>query len=714
MARAGGGGAAGAAAAPRASDLSLAWRETILHGARTSYHGTASIESKDGAMWLCVSATAEVEGLISRLATGYCSEMPVRLQATRENARLVRMVASEYPLEMATPDLWAEIYEQIAADDRRAAAMSRLEPVDPPATAFNGRLLPHQREALDYMNKSDGCCILGDDMGLGKTVETLAYLAGKPGAYPVAVVAPLVTLTHWRREIERFLRVCGTASKSTLDGAAASVVAGDGDGDGDGEVTNAGRAPIVRVLRGGARMRLKPADFYIVNYDIIHRRARDLLDAGIRTVIFDEVQALRHNDSMRYSACRNLALSQGVRHRLGLSGTPVYNNRLELHSIAEVIRPGALGTRMEFAQRWPRRSLLGDDGGDGSDGDGNEEAGSAAERERADLAAMLHGKIMLRRRKEDVLDLPEKTRMNQEINIDREYYCREMDGLLASIGAECARLEGVAGGSGGSGGSGEGLKEEDDSGAGAASGAGLHELHQRLNEMRTAERQIAGVSKAGHVARYLKSMLSEYTADKFVVFVHHKAVRGIIRRELTAYNPAEIVGGQLAGRRQGEIDRFQSDAKCRVMIAGLRSGNVGISLTAASYVIFAELDWSPSVHRQAEDRLHRLGQKRPVFAHYLIGLGTFDETIAKTLARKSLDISGIMGEAAARVDNAAALRFLAKRYGRGGVDAGGKYRRVGAKLAGVTGTDIAGHCKNLIADIDRLADGYKSERGKGG
>lgn len=703
-----GAGAAAAPPAPRAGDLSLAWRETILHSARTSYHGTASIESKDGAMWLCVSATAEVERLISRLAMGYCCEMPVRLQATRENARLVRMVASEYPLEMATPDLWASIYEQIAADDRRAAAMSRLEPVDPPATAFNGRLLPHQREALDYMNKSDGCCILGDDMGLGKTVETLAYLAGKPGAYPVAVVAPLVTLTHWRREIEKFLRVCGTTSRNTLDG-----VGGEGGGEGGDEGKNAARPPIVQVLRGGARMRLKPADFYIVNYDIIHRRARDLLDAGIRTVIFDEVQALRRNDSMRYSACRNLALSQRIRHRLGLSGTPVYNNRLELHSIAEVIRPGALGTRMEFAQRWPTRSLLVDDDDGGGGGGGNEEAGHAAEKERADLATMLHGKIMLRRRKEDVLDLPEKTRMNQEINIDREYYCREMDGLLASIGAECARLEGVADGGGGGA---EGLKEEDDSGAGAA-GVGLHELHQRLNEMRTAERQIAGVSKAGHVGRYLKSMLSEYTADKFVVFVHHKAVRGIIRRELAAYNPAEIVGGQLAGRRQGEIDRFQSDAKCRVMIAGLRSGNVGISLTAASYVIFAELDWSPSVHRQAEDRLHRLGQKRPVFAHYLIGLGTFDETIAKTLARKTLDISGIMGEAAARVDNAAALRFLAKRYGRGGAGAVGRRGGAGAvraRYAGVTGTDIAGHCKNLIADIDRLVDRYRSERKGGG
>lgn len=81
------------------------------------------------------------------------------------------------------------------------------------------------------------------------------------------------------------------------------------------------------------------------------------------------------------------------------------------------------------------------------------------------------------------------------------------------------------------------------------------------------------------------------------------------------------------------------------MIAGLRAGNVGISLTQASYVIFAELDWSPAIHRQAEDRLHRIGQKNAVFAYYLEGKGTLDEKIVGVLTDKTLELNEILGDA---------------------------------------------------------------------
>ena len=87
------------------------------------------------------------------------------------------------------------------------------------------------------------------------------------------------------------------------------------------------------------------------------------------------------------------------------------------------------------------------------------------------------------------------------------------------------------------------------------------------------------------------------------------------------------------------------------MIAGLRAGNVGINLTNAKYVIFAELDWSPAIHRQAEDRLHRIGQKNTVFAYYLVGKGTLDEHVAEILTDKEFEIDSILDKQGESFEN---------------------------------------------------------------
>ncbi len=87
------------------------------------------------------------------------------------------------------------------------------------------------------------------------------------------------------------------------------------------------------------------------------------------------------------------------------------------------------------------------------------------------------------------------------------------------------------------------------------------------------------------------------------------------------------------------------------MIAGLRAGNVGINLSRARYVIFAELDWSPAIHRQAEDRLHRIGQKNTVFAYYLVGNGTLDDHVASVLVDKSYEIDAIMDDKSDNYEN---------------------------------------------------------------
>ena len=138
--------------------------------------------------------------------------------------------------------------------------------------------------------------------------------------------------------------------------------------------------------------------------------------------------------------------------------------------------------------------------------------------------------------------------------------------------------------------------------------------------------------------------------ESVVVFCHHRAIHDLLHNSLSEYAPASIIGGQSDNTRQSQIDLFQ-EGKTKLMIAGLRAGNVGINLTRAKYVIFAELDWSPAIHRQAEDRLHRIGQKNTVFAYYLIGNGTLDDHVAKILVDKSYEIDTVMDKTTESFEN---------------------------------------------------------------
>jgi len=86
--------------------------------------------------------------------------------------------------------------------------------------------------------------------------------------------------------------------------------------------------------------------------------------------------------------------------------------------------------------------------------------------------------------------------------------------------------------------------------------------------------------------------------------------------------------------RQDAVDRFQNDPECKVFIGGIHAAGVGITLTAASIVVFGELDWTPGVISQSEDRCHRIGAVNPVLVQHIVLDGSIDATMAKTLIRK--------------------------------------------------------------------------------
>ena len=217
---------------------------------------------------------------------------------------------------------------------------------------------------------------------------------------------------------------------------------------------------------------------------------------------------------------------------------------------------------------------------------------------------------MLRRKKSDVLkDLKDKVRYQEVIASDERFYKTELDKIWKKL-------------------------EEEQSYAETAFDKSAS-YHRAIE----SERQAAGLAKLKHVVEFVNEVME--TEESIVVFCHHKAIHTLLHESLEEHNPSSIIGGQTLTTRDNEIDRFQK-GQTRLMIAGLRAGNVGINLTKARYVIFAELDWSPAIHRQAEDRLHRIGQKIKVFAYYLVGKGTLDEHVADILVDKAYEIDSIL------------------------------------------------------------------------
>jgi len=500
---------------------------------------------------------------------------------TQKNVQHLGWILERYPVEILSKSAWNRKIVHSKLRPKKHNPTEKLSRILP-GNQFRGKLLNFQKEGLDFMLKSSGNALLADEMGLGKTVQTLAYLATEKQAFPALVVAPLVTLKNWQREIEKFLKRKSRNGK-LIDKS----------------------TPTSTLIRVGKSSALDNYDFYIINYELLHKRYDDLCKIGIKTLVCDEVQNLRSKTTKKYSVIKKLAALPSVRYRIGLSGTPIYNRGSEIWPIVDILRPGLLGNFTEFCEYFCYVN----------------EKGKAIvlENKRDSLRNELRKHVMLRRKKSDVLkELKDKVRYREVIDSDVNYYLNELGKIWKKLEEEQKKAE---------------------------TAFDKSASYQRAIQ---SERQAAGVAKLPHVINFVKNIME--IEESVVVFCHHKAIHQLLHESLQEYSPSSIIGGQTDKVRQEQIDRFQN-GDTKLMIAGLRAGNVGINLTQAKYVIFAELDWSPAIHRQAEDRLHRIGQKNTVFAYYLIGNGTLDDHVANILVDKSYEIDAIMDEKVESFEN---------------------------------------------------------------
>ena len=510
------------------------------------------------------------------------NENEVIIADSTESLKNLKLLMDRYPLDILSKSIWQrKIIKTYAPKPTLPPIKHKLKRAKA-GEQFRGKLMNFQKEGLDFLLKSSGNALLADEMGLGKTVQTLSYVSTEKQTFPVLIVAPLVTLKNWEREIEKFLK-----RKSR-----------------NGRIVES-ESPSVTLIRTGKSKELPKSDMYVINYELLLKRSEDIEKLGIRTIVCDEVHNLRSKTTQKYKAVKKLAALSTVNYRIGLSGTPIYNRGSEIWPIVDILKPGLLGSFKEFCEYF---CYVNDKG-----------KAIVLENKRASLRNELQKHVMLRRKKSDVLkELKDKVRYKEVIASDTEFYLEELDKIWKKLESE--------------------QKEAQTEFSKSAS------YHRAIQ----SERQIAGVAKLPHVINFVKDIME--IEESVVVFCHHKVIHKLLHESLQDFSPVSIIGGQSDATRQDQIDKFQR-GESKLMIAGIRAGNVGINLTRAKYVIFAELDWSPAIHRQAEDRLHRIGQKNTVFAYYLIGNGTLDDHVASILVDKSYEIDAIMDETVDTYEN---------------------------------------------------------------
>lgn len=332
-------------------------------------------------------------------------------------------------------------------------------------------------------------------------------------------------------------------------------------------------------------------DSLVVSYDNLHK-----LDFSIvrDLVIWDEAHYLKNESTQRSTLSRKIK----AKNRLALTGTPILSRPVELRHILYLLNPSAW--TKEKWQHFGIRYCNGHYGPRGWDESGASHLDELKEKLK---------NVMIRRTKEEVLkDLPAKRRQLIElptIGIDRELKFKLVDAAKR-------------------------VEEIEDT---YAHDARKLECELELVWSTMAElRHEAGKAKAPMIVDAVKDMMEE--EEKLVIFAHHRDVIDMLLTDLSPFAPVHIHGGTPERARQQAIDLFQNDPQHRLFIGQIQAAGVGITLTAASHVIFAESDWVPGIMEQAEDRCHRIGQKESVLIQHMCLENSLDAHMCKVLVRK--------------------------------------------------------------------------------
>ena len=538
---------------------------------------TATLRFEDG--WWLLTAEPHVmlraKRVFGKVSKGEFGT--VKISDTVENARDLEWFCTRYPIEVEEPErLKARSLLHRQEEDLVRKLLSGLHEIPPFELAVPPR--EYQRFAAAFALGTGGL-LLADDIGIGKTCSAICCFTD-----PSTLPALVVTMTHlprqWEREVNRFAPKLRT------------------------HVLKTGHPyDLTRLGRKRKQLELPSAlpDVIITNYHKLHGWAETLAPV-VRSVVFDECQELRTGPgTSKYQAAVHVAAK--ARLRLGCSASPVYNYGGEFWNVADVLKPGVLGTKDEFEREWGHtirngHILVNDPQSFGS------YARSAG--------------IMLRRTRAEVRrELPEHQQIVETVDADEK--------ALDKIGNACDELAKLI-----------------LSSAKRRQG----ETWSASEEFSNALRQATGIAKAPYVAAFV-AMLAE-CGERIVLYGWHREVYSIWMDRLREHRPVMFTGSESPNQKQQSLDAFMGGSS-RVLIMSLRAGQGVDGLQHhCRTVCFGELDWSPEVHTQCSGRIYRDGQPDPVISYFLMAETGADPFIADVLGLKLGQIEGIMDPSGAR------------------------------------------------------------------
>lgn len=443
-----------------------------------------------------------------------------------------------------------------------------------PGTKFHLEPYKHQKVglALCQRRKNFGLFM---EMGTGKTKVILDLLGNyyKDGQVkrPSLIVAPVAVINNWKRE-------------ATLNQPHLRVVVAQG--------TQGKKLLAMDQVKQGL------ADVVVINYESLWRLAEDFSIEWFAMVL-DESTRIKHRGTQQAKAI--IKLGRAASRKYIMTGTPAPNSPLELYNQIRFLDESVFGSSW-YAFR-DRYAIMGGYGG-------YQVLGWKNLPELTQKLASISYRVL----KKDCLDLPEKVYKEYRMPMEKDqakFYKELADDLITTIAgtdivatvvlAKLTKLRQIA----------SGFVYRDD-------GATINlDKNPKLDQLETLLQEIA-------------------PRHKVVIWTS-------FREELTLVSAicsklglkwVKLDGTVNAKERDNVVQTFQTDETVRVFIGQQHAGGIGITLTAADYCIFFSNDYSHEIRVQAEDRLHRIGQRNQVTYVDLIMKGTLDSTIRRMLTNK--------------------------------------------------------------------------------